>query len=186
MHQHSKKGLHWPAQNTALVSLEFLLVGRTSQDQLNILNPIRVLQEHQKTRLSIHAVNISKHSGLETDTVSCSWKDSLKRSFTTKIDWGCCLQKDPRKHFLETWRSVFDFYSSRKSHLFPGMLLYVMARICCCHWLFLVLWFRDSQLDSCTCPGCRHLHLSKWAYSPFTVNRNLVNKIDIMIHLILK
>lgn len=138
MHQHSKKGLCWPAQNMALVSLEFLLVGRTSQDQLNIVNPIRGLQEHQKT-LPIHnAVYIKKHSGLEIETVSCSWRDSLKRSFHLYL-WCCCLQKDPRKHFLETWRTVFEFYWSRKPHLFPGMLLHVMARICCCHWLFLVV-----------------------------------------------
>ena len=76
-----QESLCWPAQNTAPVSLEFLTVGRTSQDQLNILNPIRGLQEHQKT-LPIHEpAYTSKHSGLEIETVSGSWRDSLKRSF---------------------------------------------------------------------------------------------------------
>lgn len=44
-----ENSLCWPVQNTAPVSFEFLLVGRTLQDQLNVLNPIRGLQEHQKT-----------------------------------------------------------------------------------------------------------------------------------------
>lgn len=148
-----------------------------------MLNLIRDLQKHHKSLL-IHTGWIYKqHSELEIDTVSCSWKDPLKGSFHHWLWLVFLLSNRTHKTFISRKPGgiCLNFTDPGKTCLFHGMVSHEMARICCCHQLFLVfLCFWNSQQNECQCPNCRHLHLSKWLRSPFIVNRNLVNKVMIM------